>query len=156
MNLLLHTSHDYAGVLAALLPPGAAWDWPAGGIGAGLLSGTSAELARLDPSCQEVLDHAINLHRPAYGSWNLAAYAHVAQVAANGGQVDVADGVRPFVAGSRVGGRLYSARSRYILRVRFDRATVDPAPLAAAINAFRQAHVAPWFQDYQGGGYAPN
>lgn len=59
--------------------------------------------------------------------------------------------VGPFIAGkSKAGERVMSERARYILRVRYYATVVDPAPIAAALNAFKQAHVFLWFEDITG------
>ena len=59
MQLTPHTSTDYADAQRALLPPGAAFDWPQGGFGDTLLKGMGEELARIGASAQTVLDIAI-------------------------------------------------------------------------------------------------
>ncbi|WP_407059064.1 hypothetical protein ACKZDW_13385 [Ralstonia syzygii subsp. celebesensis] len=37
MKLTTHTTRDYIDALKALLPPGAAWEWPEGGMGDAML-----------------------------------------------------------------------------------------------------------------------
>lgn len=60
--------------------------------------------------------------------------------------------VGPLRVGSHVGDRCWSTRARYVLRVRYYRSVVDPAPLYAALSAFRQAHVWMWLEDITGVG----
>jgi len=48
---------------------------------------------------------------------------------------------------SRAGQRLYAERVRYALRVRYYDTVVNQTTIAAALQAFKQAHVALWFED---------
>lgn len=190
MILTTHAPRDHADAFKALLPPGAAWDWPAGGLGDALLLGTAQEPARVEAATPGVLDTAVETHRPASSSWHIDAYRRVAAealgdlteamprrmfaVGSHVGQrlwshaapgqafpvnlVQVDHLLGPFRAGSHVGESLWSTRSRYVMRVRYYRSVVDPAPLWAALDAFKQAHVCLWFEDITGvgGRYAPN
>ncbi|MDR2188959.1 MAG: hypothetical protein LBE62_13115 [Azonexus sp.] len=106
MRLTPHTAHDYAAALAALLPPGKAWEWPEGGLGDAMLFGTAEELARLDADGQAVLDRAIDTHRPKAASWHIDAYRRIAFEA-----VSIAPEIlprKPFTVGSKAGQRLWS------------------------------------------------
>lgn len=159
MNIAAHISREFADAIKALLPSGAAWDWPEGGLGDSMLLGTAAELVRIDAAARDILGNAIELHRPKVTNWNIREYRRVAQQVL-GGLAD--DLVRvdhlfgPARVGSRIGDRLWGTRSRYILRVRYDGSVVDPAVLWAALSAFKQAHVFLWFEDISGGSYAPD
>ena len=190
MRLPAYTGSDYADAQRALLPPGAAWEWPQGGFGDDLLGGMGAEPARIGVDAQQVLDDAIDAHRPKYASWHISAYRLVAAEAiagvaeivprrtfAVGGKVGdrvwsaaapgltfPVDLVRvdhllgPFRVGSRVGGGLWSANGRFVLRVRYYRSVVNPAVVWDALMAFKQAHVYLWFEDITGvgGSYGQN
>lgn len=107
MKLNLHPPRQFADALGALLPPGAAWDWPQGGLGDALLLGTAEELARVEAESQQVLNTAIATHQPQTSSWHISAYRQVAE-AALGGLVEVLPR-RTFAIGSTVGQRLWSA-----------------------------------------------
>lgn len=115
MQLASHTPSDYADAQRALLPPGAAFDWPQGGMGTALLLGMAQELARVGDSAQPVLDRAIEQHRPKQQSWNIAEYRRVAQAALAG--VSETLPRRAFTVGSRVGQRLWSQRNHQVFAV---------------------------------------
>lgn len=106
MKVIAHAPREFADALQALLPPGAAWEWPQGGLGDALLLGTAQELARVEGDTQGVLDVAVGTHRPATGSWHIDAYRRVADEALG----DLAETMprRPFAVGSAVGDRLWS------------------------------------------------
>lgn len=106
MKITPHSARDYADVLLALLPPGAAWDWPKGGMGDKLLLGAAEELARVDAATQDVLDNAIETHRPKFGSWHISDY-RAAAVEALGGLAEAMPR-KTFAVGSHVGDRLWS------------------------------------------------
>jgi hypothetical protein len=106
MKLTAHTAREFADAIAALLPPGAAWNWPAGGLGDGMLLGTAAELARVDAGVQGVLDNAIETHRPKVGSWHISAYRQVAADAL-GGLTETMPR-KMFAVGGHVGDRIWS------------------------------------------------
>lgn len=105
MQVAKHSAADYAAATAALLPPGAAWQWPAGGAGDALLQATAQELARLDQSIQPVLDRAVAVHQPAVHSWHISAYRAVAAAAVAG----IAETLprKPLAAGFLVGDRCW-------------------------------------------------
>lgn len=152
MKITVHSARDYSGALQALLPPGAAWLWPQGGMGEALLTGTAQELARVEASAQTVLDITVEAHRPKAVSWHISAYQRVADEVAGVGHTRVEHQLRPArvgnnYSGSRIGDRLWSHRSRFILRVRYD-ASVDRAALSDALDAFKQAHVFVWLETY--------
>lgn len=107
MQIKLHTASDYADAQRALLPPGAAFDWPVGGFGDALLKGMGAEPARIDEAAQQVLDAAIEQHRPKHGSWHISEYRRVAEEAIAG--VAEVFPRKPFRAGSKAGQRLWSS-----------------------------------------------
>ena len=161
MKITAHAPRAFANAIQALLPPGAAWTWPEGGLGDAMLLGTAEELARIEAAVQGVMDNAVDSHRPKFLSWHISAYQGVADAvggAAEPGGVRVST-VRPFAAGGAAGGRLWGPRSRYILWVRYDGAAgVDPAALWAALSEFRQSHVVLWIDDITGAGgvYASN
>lgn len=106
MKVTAHTSREFADAIKALLPPGAAWEWPEGGLGDALLLGSSEELARIEAAAQGVLDNAIEAHRPKAGSWHISAYQRVAEEAL-GGLTETMPR-RPAAIGSTVGSRLWS------------------------------------------------
>lgn len=105
MKVAQHSAREFAGALKALLPPGAAWEWPQGGTGDALLLGTAEELARVEAQAQVVLDSAIEAHRPKISSWHISAYRRVAREALGGLTEPLPR--RPFTVGSKVGQRLW-------------------------------------------------
>lgn len=106
MQVLTHDAGEYTYSLQALLLPGAAWKWPADGLGDALLRGTGAELARVEADTQKVLDRAVEVHRPAAASWHINTYRAVAAQAV----ADVAEVMprRICAVGRGVGVRLWS------------------------------------------------
>lgn len=181
MKTTQHTPREFADALKALLPPGAAWEWPEGGTGDDLLLGTAQELARVDGETQAVLDAAIEAHRPGVCNFHISEYLKTAEAALAG----VVEHRRTFAVGSRVGDRVWSSagatfkvplvrvehrigpftvgshagdrlwrspRSRFILQVRYYRSVVNPKQLWDALRAFKQAHVYLWFEDITGVG----
>lgn len=106
MKIAAHTPRQFADAIQALLPPGAAWEWPEGGLGDALLLGTGEELARVDAAAQGVLDAAIEAHRPKYNNWHISAYRRVASEALAG----VAETLprRAAAIGCHIGDRLWS------------------------------------------------
>lgn len=107
MQLKSYSAADYASAQRALLPPGAAFDWPAGGFGDALLVGIGTELARVGADAQKVLDTAISKHRPASAlNWHFREYLKIAE-AAIAGVVETKP--RSVVKiGSKIGQRLWS------------------------------------------------
>jgi hypothetical protein len=106
MKLRAYSPREFADALKALLPPGAAWEWPEGGLGDNMLLGTAEELARIGANALDVLDNAIESHRPKTSSWHISEYQRVAEEAL-GGVVETMPR-RPFAIGSKVGDRLWS------------------------------------------------
>lgn len=106
MKITAHSPREFADAIKALLPPGAAWEWPEGGLGDGMLLGTAEELSRVEAAAQQVLDNAIETHRPKTSSWHITAYQRVAEEAL-GGLTETMPR-RPFAIGSKVGQRLWS------------------------------------------------
>lgn len=154
MKLRQHSARDYATAMRHILPPGAAWECPVDGFGDGLLTGTAQELIRVDTGAQQVLDAAIELHRPKLSSWHIDEYRRIAaeaiadeQALVPGVEILRIDHlIKPFCAGAHVGAKVWGHRARYILRVRYAAAHINPAGLAAALNAFKQAHVYLWME----------
>lgn len=107
MKITAHTPREFADAIKALLPPGAAWEWPEGGLGDGMLLGTAEELARVEAAAQQVLDNAIETHRPKSSSWHITAYRKVAEDALEG--LTEATPRRTFAVGARVGERVWSS-----------------------------------------------
>jgi len=109
MKVPAHTPRQFADALKALLPPGAAWEWPEGGVGDALLLATAQELARVDSAAQEVLDRAIDAHRPKYGNWHISEYRRIANEAI----ASVAEPLprKPAAIGAHIGVRLWSHAS---------------------------------------------
>lgn len=105
MKLPRHDIGQYADALQALLPPGQAWQWPTGGLGDAMLRGTATELARVGGHGQQVLDAAIEAHRPKASSWHIDEYRRVAAEALGNLQEPPR---RAFTVGSKVGQRLWS------------------------------------------------
>lgn len=106
MRIVTHSVAEFADAQQALLPPGAAWDWPVGGLGHDLLLGMGEELARVEVATQAVLDNAIETHRPKISSWHISEYRRVANAALAG--VTEAMPRKMFGVGSHVGDRLWS------------------------------------------------
>jgi hypothetical protein len=106
MKIASHTVRDYADAILALLPPGAAWEWPVGGLGNAMLLGTAEELARIEAAAQEVLDNAIETHRPKTGSWHISEYRKVASAAL--GNSSETFPRRAAAIGGHIGQRLWS------------------------------------------------
>lgn len=107
MKIKLYTAADYANALRALLPEGVAFKWPQGGFGDALLKGMGAEFARIGAGAQQVLDIAIERHRPKYNNWNISEYRRIANEAIAG----VAETMprQPMRIGSKIGDRLWSS-----------------------------------------------
>ena len=184
MQLAPYSPADYADAQRALLPPGAAFDWPQGGLGDALLLGMAQELARVGDGAQQILDRAIAQHVPKVTSWHIDEYRRVAQAAIAGihetlprQSVRVGSKVgarlwanpaasfpvellkvdhllQPLRVGSHVGDGLFGSTRRYALRVRYYRSVVDPKPIWDALMAFKHAHVFLWFEDITGAGGA--
>lgn len=181
MKLPVHTSAEYADAQRALLPPGAAFDWPQGGFGDKLLKGMGEELARIGAGAQQVLDTAIEQHRPKYSNWHISEYRRIAQEAIAGvveaprkkacigskignrlwsaavpafpvDLLRVDHLVGPARIGSHIGDRAWASRGRYVLRVRYYSSVVNPKLVWDALWAFKQAHVYLWFEDITGAG----
>jgi hypothetical protein len=106
MGLPTYTARDFADALRALLPPGAAWEWPVGGTGDALLLATAQELARVAEVPADVLAHAIASHTPGSSSFHISAYRLVASNAVAGSVETMPRKV--FAVGSRVSDRLWS------------------------------------------------
>ena len=100
------TAPEYGKAIAELLPPGAAWRWQDGSTGAELLRSTGEELARADANTQDVLDRAVDVHRPGDGSWHISSYRAVAEAAVAGIVEEMPR--KPFSVGSKAGDRLWS------------------------------------------------
>ena len=177
-----YTARNFADAMLALLPPGAAWEWPQGGTGDALMVAMGQELARVQAALPAILDGAISMHKPGSNSFTLADYRAVAQplvaglvegqrrplrvgsktgdrlwshVPANFAVPAVQlDFMRPERVGSKVGQCLWGYRARVVLRVRYYVSVVDPAPLWQALYAFKQAHIFLWFEDITGAGGA--
>lgn len=107
MRLAIRTAVDYADAQRALLPPGAAFDWPQGGFGDALLLGMAQELSRVGASTQQILDNAVVLHRPKVTSWHIDEYRRIANAAI----VGIAETLprKPFTVGAKVGQRIWSS-----------------------------------------------
>lgn len=107
MKAQLHPPREFADAIKALLPPGAAWDWPSGGLGDNLLLALAEELSRVEANTQQVLDRAIEQHRPAATNWNIREYRRVASEAVRG--VTESLPRKTFAVGAHVGDRVWSA-----------------------------------------------
>lgn len=109
MQLTHYSARQFADSLKNLLPPGAAWQWPAGGFGDAFLLAQAQEFARIDASIQLVINYAISIHYPAKSSWTLADYRQVANNALAG--VIETLPRKMFAIGSRIGQRLWSVNA---------------------------------------------
>lgn len=78
MKLATHNLRQFANAFKQLLPQGAAWQWPEGGLGDSIHQGLSKELIRLELSAQDVLDRAVIIHTPAQSNWHIDEYRRVA------------------------------------------------------------------------------
>lgn len=107
MQLTPYSPSDYADAQRALLPPGAAFDWPQGGFGDSLLVGIGEELARIGTDAQMVLDRAIEQHRLKYGNWHFSEYIRVANEAIAGAAETLPR--RKLAIGCKVGQRMWSS-----------------------------------------------
>ena len=106
MKIVIHTAREFADVLQALLPHGAAWQWPEGSFGDKLLLAVSEEMVRIDETTQAVLDSAVSKHVPKVGSWHIDEYRRVAREAIDG--VSESRPRRPAAIGRHIGDRLWS------------------------------------------------
>jgi hypothetical protein len=109
MKLAKHTVADYTDILRVLLPPGKAWEWPEGGLGAAMLRGTAEELARLESGIPGVLDHAVATHIPKYSNWHLSEYQRVAEEALAAAGIAETMPRKTCAIGAHIGDRLWSA-----------------------------------------------
>lgn len=109
MKITLFTARQFADAMKNLLPPGQAWKWPIGGFGDQLMLALSQELARIQLALQDVLDFAIERHRPAVTSWHISEYRRVAaQALADAGVVETKP--RKVAAiGGHIGDRLWTS-----------------------------------------------
>ena len=130
MTIKKHTADDFAGAALALLPPGAAWDWPKDGTGYALLKACSEEYARLEADIRIVLDWAIEQHRPTYLSWHISDYRKVAEEALAG--ITESMPRKMTAIGSQVGDRLWSVNAPD---------ETWPVPLVRLINLIGTARV---------------
>ena len=148
MKLPAHDARSYADALKALLPPGAAFDWPEGGTGDTLLLATAQELARVDAACQSVIDGAIARHTPHYSHWTLGAYQTIADAAIGAGRCEISHRwAQPLRVGCRIGYRCWSHGARVILRVRYGAlSTTELDALSTALEAHKQAHMVFWYE----------
>jgi hypothetical protein len=152
MSIPTHSARAFADAMQALLPPGQAWQWPQGGTGDSLMLAMGQELARLSAASPAVVARAVTLHVPGLSDFTLPAYRTAAQAEAvrqGAGAADVqVDHLtfKPFQVGSVVGDQVWSPGARYIMRVRYRVGVVGLPALRAALDAFKQAHVALWFE----------
>lgn len=107
--LRTYNAREYSDAMHSLLPPGQAWDWEKGGFGDTLMLGMSEELARVDAVKNDILNHAIDLHRPKYMSWRLKDYQRVANEALS--NVTEVFPRKTAAIGSHIGERLWSVNA---------------------------------------------
>jgi hypothetical protein len=131
MKLAAHTAVDYAAAQRALLPPGAAWDWPREGFGQDLLVGIGQEPARLEAELPTVLQRAIDLHRPRIVGWHIDQYRRVAREALEAAGIAEALPRQTFAVGAHVGDRCWSASPDKDFEVPLFRIDHLFAPMAA-------------------------
>lgn len=106
MKVKQHTQREFAAALQSYLPPGLAWKWPEGGFGDKLLMGAAQEFARTEAAVQQVLDNAVERHRPKVSSWHIDEYRRVALEAI--GPVVEAMPRQAAAIGGHIGDRLWS------------------------------------------------
>ena len=152
MDIPRYSARAYADAMQALLPPGQAWEWPLGGTGDSLMMAMSQELARLSAAAPDVVARAVTVHVPGSSNFHLLAYRAAAEAEAVRQGAAVGDvqvdhlTFMPFQVGSVAGDRVWSAGARYILRVRYRGGVINAGALRAALDDFKQAHVALWFE----------
>jgi hypothetical protein len=111
MKLLPHNADSYTDAIRALLPPGRAWEWPPGGLGHTMLTGTAQELARLDAALPDVLDHAIETHKPRFASWHISEYQRAAEAALAAAGIAETLPRKTLAVGSHAGERCWSSEA---------------------------------------------
>ena len=147
MQLVQYTDSDYLEALRALLPPGEAWQWPTGGVGASMLLATAQELERVGAQVQGVFDLSVERHKMLATRWADADYLRVAQgsqVIDQAKQSISLSRVSPLTAGFKSGSKCWSSRAKFILVVSYDAAVVGADALWDALLAFKQAHIFIW------------
>lgn len=172
---MTRTAAEFARALAALLPNGTAWQWPAGGLGDDLLNGTAQELARVNAQTAPLIEAAIDAHRPGTAQYLLSDYQAIAddntviiprQPATIGSAigyrlwsqnapeavspapvVTLTCNLNPGTIGDTIGTQLWSSRARYYLRIQCDRSLINMPVLIAALTDFKQAHVCLYLAD---------
>jgi hypothetical protein len=148
MQLEQYTADDYLEALRALLPPGEAWQWPTGCVGASMLLATAQELERVGAQVQGVFDLSIERHKMLATRWADADYLRVAQgsqVMTQAKESIALSRVAPLTAGFKSGSECWSSRAKFILVVSYDAAVVSADALWDALLAFKQAHTFIWF-----------
>lgn len=186
MALKAYTARDFADAMLVLLPPGAAWDWPVGGVGDSLMLAMAQELARIASVPPAVLNDAVIAHQHGSASFHISVYRTVAAAAVAGTAEAPRKSLRvgshvgdrcwshapasftvplvqvdhlifkPLRVGSHVGDGCWGSGARLALRVRYYRGVVNLAALAAALRDFKQAHIYLWFEDITGCGGEDN
>ncbi|WP_050469169.1 hypothetical protein [Herbaspirillum chlorophenolicum] len=106
MKIKIHSPREFADALKALLPEGDAWVWAEGSTGDDIMLATAQELARIDADAQDILDQAIEIHRPKAASWHIDEYRRIASEAIAGTAETMPR--RIAVIGSHIGDRLWS------------------------------------------------
>ena len=132
MKLRPHTPYDYVQALRALLPPGKAWEWPAGGLGAAMLRGTAEELARIEHALPDILQRAIDAHRPRISSWHISQYQRVAEDALAATGISEPMPRKTCAIGAHIGDRLWSAAAPD---------TTFTVPLVQCLHLFAPMHI---------------
>ena len=146
MKLKPYTASQFTEANKALLPPGAAWQWPAGGFGDALIQAQSQEFARLNAEIQGVIDYATVTHQPAQANWHIDEYRRVANAALNGLTETMPR--KAAIIGSKIGNRLWSINAPTInfavALLKIDH-LVGPArigsKIGAALWATRSRHI---------------
>ena len=129
----------YAQQLRQLLPPGAAFRWPQGGVGDKLLLAMAAELVRVHEAGAEMVATALAEHTvvPADMSDNSLE----AMLATWGYRGRIEEHVfLPLRAGFRAGARCYAAEWIFVI-VCYLEAGQDVAALEALFGQVKQSHV---------------
>ena len=147
MQLDQYTANDYLEALRALLPPGEAWQWPSGGMGASMLLATAQELERVGAQVHGVFDLSIERHKilaTRYADSDYLRVAQGSQVMAQGKESISLSRVSPLTTGFKSGSKCWSGRAKFIMVVSYDAAVVNADALWNALLSFKQAHIFIW------------
>ena len=137
--MALALQERYAQQLRQLLPPGAAFRWPEGGVGDSLLLAMAAELVRVHEAGSEMVDAALADHTivPA----DMSDESLEAMLATWGYRGRIEEHVfKPLRAGFRAGARCYYAEWLLVIACYLE-AGQDVATLETLFDEIKQSHV---------------